>query len=123
MKGFSRKIQWRNNILKTIFISLLLSLSTSAFSYDCEYFQKDKKKLKTLRFLATKVFGYENLAKFCEKENFIDLEIGFAPNLFVRGEEEDDHYKALVHYNYSSCTFVYNYTRNKLTSKRCYSTW
>lgn len=108
--------------MKAVLISLFL-MTISAKAYQCDHYLSDDKKKETLEFVATEVYGYKSLAKFCEEDKHLDLQLGFAPNIFIFEEEEDDHYKLMVHYSYRSCTFLYNQTQKHLTKKSCYSTW
>lgn len=109
--------------MKLLLSFLLLLVSGTAGAYQCEDYTSDRKELKTLNFIATKVYKYPNLSAFCNKDRHVDLQLSFMPNYFKTNEENDDHYRLMVHYPYSSCTFIYNFTRNKLSYKQCYSTW
>ncbi len=104
-------------------ILLLICISTSAFAYQCEDYIEDKNKFETLEFIAKNTLGYESAKSFCQKDKFLDLELSFMPNYFKYQEEDDDHYRLLVHYSYSSCTYIYNMTQKFVTYKKCYSTW
>lgn len=103
--------------------ALMLMLVANTFAYQCEDFAHDAKKVETLNFISTNVLGYADAADFCANDSHIDLQLSFMPNYFKYQEEDDDHYKLMVHYNYSSCTFIYNITQKKLSDKSCYSTW
>ena len=96
---------------------------TSANAYQCDYFLNDSNKVEPLTHVATETLEYSSLEEFCTSEDFLDLELNFMPNYFKYQEENDDHYKLMVHRNYSSCTFIYNITKKFVTDKSCYSTW
>ena len=104
-------------------ILLFMLTITSAQAYECEHFMKDSAKVEALTHTVTEVLKYESLDSFCEEKNYLDLELNFMPNYFKYREENDDHYKLMIHYAYSSCTFIYNSTKKFVTDKRCYSTW
>lgn len=103
--------------------ALILLFVGNAFAYQCGDYTNDAKKVETLNFIAKDVLGYADMGDFCENDNFLDLQLSFMPNYFKYQEEDDDHYKLMVHYSYSSCTFIYNITQKKLSDKSCYSTW
>ncbi|OUR95419.1 hypothetical protein A9Q84_16430 [Halobacteriovorax marinus] len=108
--------------MKLILFTFLFT-TFSAGAYQCTDFQNDPLKVETLKFIATEAYGYESGEEFCATDTHLDLELYFVPNLFLYQEEEDDHYKFMVHYNYRSCTFIYNQTQKFLSKKSCYSTW
>ena len=102
---------------------LLMAFCLSALGYECDHFFKNEKKTETLEFIAVHGLGYENKEAFCEDHNYLDLELTHMPNYFKYREEDDDHYKMMIHRSYSSCTFIYNITQKFITDKSCYSTW
>lgn len=103
--------------------ALILLFVGNTFAYQCSDYTNDAKKVETLNFVATEVLGYVDMTDFCENDKYMDLQLSFMPNYFKYQEEDDDHYKLMVHYAYSSCTFIYNITRKKISDKSCYSTW
>lgn len=104
-------------------ILLSLIVAANCFAYQCEDYLNDSKKLETLTFVAMTSYGYSSLEEFCTSDRHIDMQLSFMPNYFRYQEEDDDHYKLMVHYEYSSCTFIYNITQKKMSEKSCYSTW
>jgi len=109
------------NYMKTIFFFLMAVSSVKA--YECAHFMKDQGKVETLTHTAVEVLKYDSLGHFCTEDQYLDLELNFMPNYFKYREENDDHYKLMIHYAYKSCTFIYNSTKKFVTDKRCYSTW
>lgn len=109
--------------MKWLLLVMALSFGINSYAYQCEDFKSNKSKMKALEFISKKVYGYKNSNQFCEQENYLDLELNFMPNYFKTHEEDDDHYKLMVHYAYSSCTIIYNSTKRKISYKKCYSTW
>ena len=104
-------------------VALMLTLIGNTFAYQCEDYAHDAKKFETLNYIATDVLGYDSAEDFCTNSNHIDLQLSFMPNYFKYKEENDDHYRLMVHYNYSSCTYIYNITRKRISDQSCYSTW
>lgn len=102
---------------------LLVFIALNCYSYQCSDYVSDVNKLETLTFVATKVYGYNDVDAFCDQDKHIDMQLSFMPNYFRYQEEDDDHYKLMVHYDYSSCTFIYNITKKHISEKSCYSTW
>jgi hypothetical protein len=107
--------------MKKLILSALLL--TNTYAYQCDHFTNDANKMETLDFVSTQVLGYESVEEFCKGEDYLDLELNFMPNYFRYLEEEDDHYKFMIHKSYSSCTFIYNITQKFISEKSCYSTW
>lgn len=105
------------------FFVLMLVLTSHAHAYQCEHFFGDAGKEETLEFLAVNEMKYSSIADFCENHDYMDLELNFMPNYFKFGEEDDDHYKMMIHRAYSSCTYIYNITKKFITDRSCYSTW
>ncbi len=111
-------------MLKKHFLIFILLVSFNAKAgLKCQELWADTNKLETLSFVATQILKYPDVQSFCTQENFMDLEVYFIPNYFRFQEENDDHYKVMIHYAYSSCTFIYNITKKILSEKSCYSTW
>lgn len=109
--------------MKIISVLMLLFFVNSGFAYQCEDFLVDPNKVETLDFVAKNIYSYSDHKEFCEKEGYLDLELYFTPHYFFTGEEDDDHYKFMVHYDYKSCTYIYNITQKFISKKSCYSTW
>ena len=109
--------------MKALLVFLTVLLPSLAFSYQCQDFAKDAKKMETLEFIAKNFYKYSSAAEFCEKDTHMDLELYFIPNYFKFQEEDDDHYKMMIHYSDRSCTVIYNITQKFITDKSCYSTW
>src|SRR5690554_4567372 len=100
------------------FILISMFLAFSAQAYQCDYFYGDAKNMETLGFVAQSL-QYASVEEFCASGDFRDLEINFMPNYFRYGEEDDDHYRLMLHKSYSSCTFIYNMTRKTMTDRSC----
>ncbi len=109
--------------MKSIVLLLTIVTAFSSYSYQCEHFFSDENKVETLEYIAVEQMRYSSTQEFCDKHNYLDLELNFMPNYFKLGEEDDDHYKMMIHRAYSSCTYIYNITKKFVTDKSCYSTW
>lgn len=101
----------------------LFFIAFSAHSYQCAHFFNNENKMEAFTYVIEKTLGYASVEEFCESRDYLDLEINFMPNYFKYQEEDDDHYKMMIHKSYSSCTFIYNSTKKFVTDKSCYSTW
>ncbi|MFK8136874.1 MAG: hypothetical protein AB8E15_00815 [Bdellovibrionales bacterium] len=104
-------------------MSFVFLISGTVQGYQCDHFSDDYLKMEALEFISKEIYRYKDSAEFCEKEEFLDLQLYNTPNYFKHREENDDHYKLMVHYSYKSCTFIYNRTRKSISKKSCYSTW
>lgn len=67
--------------------------------------------------------GFISQDDYWNQESPLAIEVSHMPNYLWYGEEDDDHYRVMFHYSYSTCTFIYNITKDSITRHDCHSTW